>query len=97
MTHRNLKRLTEAALREEIKASRKLLEDRFGVEIKHFCYPYGAWNQAALDIVQQAGYSTACTVQFGVNKPNTPPFQLRRIVPLTGAELLAKLRHRLRR
>jgi peptidoglycan/xylan/chitin deacetylase (PgdA/CDA1 family) len=95
MTHRNLKRLDRSAVREEIIASKKSLEDRFGVGVSHFCYPYGAWTEKVREMVQEAGYRTACTVCFGVNTSATPPHELRRIAPLTAAELLRKAWHRI--
>lgn len=97
MTHRNLRHLSPAEMREEIFASKKLLEDRFGVEIKNFCYPYGSWNQAVRELVAKAGYSTACTLEFGVNDKDTPAYELRRIYPLSNGEMLRKIVHRLAR
>lgn len=97
MTHRNLRRLGPAEARQEIAGSKKALEDRFGLAVEHFCYPFGAWNQAVRDLVGEAGYRTACTLRFGVNAPDTPRLELRRIFPLSSLELLAKLRHRLAR
>src|SRR6266404_3202347 len=40
-THPRLTQLSASAAREEINASKKSLEDQFGVPIVHFCYPYG--------------------------------------------------------
>jgi peptidoglycan/xylan/chitin deacetylase (PgdA/CDA1 family) len=97
MTHRNLRHVDQAGLREEISDSRKSLEDRFGVRVEHFCYPYGAWNEAARDTARDAGYATACTMDFGVNNRATPAFELRRIFPLSSVEMLGKIRHRLAR
>jgi len=94
-THRNLRRLSLADAREEIFSSRRFLEDRFGIQIRHFCYPYGSWTDAVRDLVAEAGYQTACTMQFGVNTAASPRLELRRIVPLSGEELRAKIRHRL--
>ncbi len=94
-THPNLRRLSPADARDEIFSSKKLLEDRFGLAIKHFCYPYGAWNQTVRDIVAEAGYHTACTMDFGINTASTPRFELNRIIPLSSREMLAKIRHRL--
>jgi peptidoglycan/xylan/chitin deacetylase (PgdA/CDA1 family) len=97
LTHRNLRHLEPAALREEVVASKKLLEDRFGLPIRHFCYPYGSWNTLVRDCVAEAGYATACTMDFGVNPEVQGRFELRRIIPLSAGELLAKVAHRLRR
>jgi peptidoglycan/xylan/chitin deacetylase (PgdA/CDA1 family) len=79
LTHPHLTRLSAAQAREEIAASKKLLEDLFGVPIRHFCYPYGDWNPAVRDLVAAAGYDTACTADWGVNTAATPRFELRRL------------------
>jgi peptidoglycan/xylan/chitin deacetylase (PgdA/CDA1 family) len=92
-THRNLRHLAPADVREEIFASKRALEDTFGLEVRHFCYPYGSWNEAVRDLVAEAGYRSACTMRFGVNTAASPPYGLRRIIPLSGGETLAKIRH----
>ncbi len=97
MNHRILKKLTSNEAREEIAGSRKRLEDTFGVAVRHFCYPSGRYNPQVRDLVREAGYQTACTVEFGVNAQGQSPFELRRISPLYAMELLAKACHRLGR
>lgn len=77
-THPRLSQLSEAQANEEISASRKKLEDRFGAPIEHFAYPYGDYNERTVDLVQQAGFKTAVTMHRGVNTPSTPVFELRR-------------------
>ena len=77
-THPRLSQLSREAAREEIATSKKSLEDRFGVAVEHFCYPYGDWNETVRDLVQEAGYRTACTTQTGVNTDTTPRFELKR-------------------
>ena len=80
LTHPFLTRISLARAREEIGASKKKLEDRFGQPVRHFCYPYGDWSPAVRDLVSAAGYETACTTGFGVNTSATPRFALRRIL-----------------
>ena len=96
LSHPNLRKIPLAQAREEITASRKRLEDTFGRAVEHFCYPYGSYNEAIRDLVSEAGYRTACTVRFGVNRSGVSPFELNRVVPLSGAEFLGKALHRLR-
>jgi peptidoglycan/xylan/chitin deacetylase (PgdA/CDA1 family) len=96
-THRNLRHLSAAEAREEISGSKKSLEDRFGIEVRHFCYPYGSWNEAVRDLAAEAGYRSACSLVFGVNEPMTPAYELRRIIPLSNGEMARKIRHRLAR
>ena len=95
LTHRNLVKLGDAELREQIFTSKKKLEDTFGIAVRHFCYPHGRWNETVAALVAEAGYETACTTQFGVNTAATPRFALRRVFPLGASELLAKSAHRL--
>ncbi len=97
LTHPNLRKIPLSQAREEITASKKRLEDMFGVAVEHFCYPYGSYNEAIRDLVAEAGYKTACTVTHGVPLPSDSPFELKRITPLTTPELLRKAWHRLRR
>jgi peptidoglycan/xylan/chitin deacetylase (PgdA/CDA1 family) len=78
LTHPFLTRLSPAAAREEITASRKKLEDMFSRPVEDFCYPYGDWNEAVRDLVMAAGYKTACTINPGVNSPADSPFALKR-------------------
>ena len=77
-THPRLSQISEAEAKEEISASRKKLEDRFGVLIEHFAFPYGDYNQTTLELVREAGFKTACTMHRGINLPSTPRFELKR-------------------
>lgn len=78
-THPWLTRLRLDQAREEIRVSRLQLEDRFGVAVEDFCYPYGDWNPAIREAVIEAGYRTAVTTDFGVNRMGTDPWGLKRI------------------
>ena len=77
-THPRLTQLSATAAREEVFGSKKALEDRFGLPIRHFCYPYGDWNESVRELVQEAGYQTACTTKTAINLADTPPFELSR-------------------
>lgn len=79
LTHPFLTRIPFERAREEVFASKRRLEDMFQTPIRHFCYPYGDRNPAIRDLVQQAGYETACSVEFGINTPETDRFALKRI------------------
>jgi peptidoglycan/xylan/chitin deacetylase (PgdA/CDA1 family) len=78
MTHAQLTSVTPEVAREEIHASRKRLEDLFGVPVEAFAYPWGGWNQRLADEVASAGYRRAFTVDRGVNDASVDPFTLRR-------------------
>ncbi|MDN5874031.1 MAG: polysaccharide deacetylase family protein [Sinobacteraceae bacterium] len=80
VTHPWLTRIGPAAAREEISASKKKLEDTFGVAVEHFCYPYGDWNPRVRDFVREAGYKSACTTAFGIDGMDADAFALKRIL-----------------
>lgn len=80
VNHRNLASIGEPQAWEEISASKKQLEDRFGVEVSDFCYPYGGYNARVRDLVEKAGYRTATTTEFGIARPGDDPFRLKRIL-----------------
>lgn len=78
MTHARLTEISEARAREEIGACKKNLEDVFGREIRHFCYPYGKWSARIRDLVAEAGYETAVTLDAGSNGADCDPHALKR-------------------
>lgn len=80
LTHPWLTRIPVERAREEIGSAKKRLEDRFGLSVDHFCYPYGDTSPAIVAMVQEAGYRTACTTRLGVNSPETSAFELLRIM-----------------
>jgi peptidoglycan/xylan/chitin deacetylase (PgdA/CDA1 family) len=79
LSHPYLTRLPAARAKIEIADSKKALEDRFGIPIHDFCYPYGDYNEPVRGWVAEAGYLTACTIRWGINLPHTPPLELHRI------------------
>jgi len=95
LTHARLTRLTLRDAREEVFVSKKKLEDTFGVPVEHFCYPYGDWNEPVRELVLEAGYRTACTTEFGVNTPATPPLTLHRIAVRHPTRTLRTLKRKL--
>jgi peptidoglycan/xylan/chitin deacetylase (PgdA/CDA1 family) len=78
VTHPWLTHLSPEAAREEIASSRKALQDRFGVAVEHFCYPYGDCNERVRDLVAEAGYDTACTTKTGINLGDQSPLEFKR-------------------
>ena len=83
LTHPHLTQLPRERARAEIFASKAVLEDRFGVPVRHFCYPYGDQDEAVRDLVAEAGFVDApgagADTGSGANPVDVDPFQLRRI------------------
>ena len=94
LTHPFLTQVPPAKAREEITASRKKLEDMFGRPIRHFCYPYGDWDETVRDLVIAAGYETACTTNAGVNAEADSPFALKRFTARYPSRNLKAIRAR---
>ena len=96
LTHPLLTQIPSAQAREEINASKKKLEDLFGVSIRHFCYPYGDYNESIRDAVRDAGYATGCTTEFGVNTAKTNLWQVKRVTARYASRSLRGIKTRLK-
>lgn len=64
-THIRLTGCNSDDLLKEIMGSKDDLENRFGLQIDHFCYPYGAYSAKVIETVSTAGYVTATTTKRG--------------------------------
>jgi peptidoglycan/xylan/chitin deacetylase (PgdA/CDA1 family) len=78
ITHPRLTSIPLPQAQYEVEGSKKRLEDLFGIPIKHFAYPYGAYNSAVVELVAHAGYDTACTCDPGIVSRRSHPFRLER-------------------
>jgi peptidoglycan/xylan/chitin deacetylase (PgdA/CDA1 family) len=56
MNHFDLTKLEPDPLRYEVVGSRKALEEKLGVPVLTFAYPFGAYNDSAVDYIKFAGY-----------------------------------------
>jgi len=54
-------------LEDEISGSKAWLEERLGVPVDSFAYPYGSYTAAVVAVVKAAGYRTARTVNSGTH------------------------------
>jgi RNA polymerase sigma factor (sigma-70 family) len=70
------------------RAYRKEMRHQFGVSVDFFCYPAGAYDDAAIAAVRAAGYLGATTTEEGLATPEEDPDLLSRIrvEPGDGAE-----------
>jgi peptidoglycan/xylan/chitin deacetylase (PgdA/CDA1 family)/GT2 family glycosyltransferase len=78
-THPNLTTLSGEALRDEIVGSRQDLQERNLGLVDVFAYPFGAYGSESSETVERAGFRGACTVHGGLNFPQTPDYELRRV------------------
>jgi peptidoglycan/xylan/chitin deacetylase (PgdA/CDA1 family) len=80
LTHDNLPILPFDKKQREIVESRQQLQSQFNIDCESFCYPFGLYDETDLQLVKQAGYSSATTVEKGTNDlVSADPYQLKRI------------------
>ncbi len=96
VTHPALAEISPERARAEISDGKKMLEDRFGIAVRHFCYPYGSYDARVRDLVAEAGYATACAAAtspavFGANRPGVSPLELRRVMACNRRSLARKV------
>ncbi len=67
LTHARLTALDADQMPAEVAGSRVVLESTLQMPggIRHFCYPYGAYNAAAIEAARAGGYTTATTTDRG--------------------------------
>ncbi|MEO0202512.1 MAG: polysaccharide deacetylase family protein [candidate division WOR-3 bacterium] len=78
-THPDLTKIPIHELENEIIRSKEILERKFKVEVKHFCYPYGKYNDDVVNIVKRANYRSAWTLDRGRFRVGDDIFRGKRI------------------
>ncbi|MDP4038896.1 MAG: polysaccharide deacetylase family protein [bacterium] len=63
----------------EIFESKRKLEEQLGHPVTTFAYPYGSFNGLIIDLVRQAGFSTAVTTVGGTGQSLDTIYTLKRI------------------
>ncbi|MGB9736386.1 MAG: polysaccharide deacetylase family protein [bacterium] len=62
----------------DIEKSRKLIEEHAGIKPMFFCFPWGEYNNAVIDILKELGYKGAITTDKGPNIKGGNPYKIRR-------------------
>ncbi len=75
----------EAWLTDEIVNSKKILEERFGVTVNSFAYPFGGYNERIRQMIEDAGYTSAVTVNGAKSDFETPLQEIPRFI-IHGAD-----------
>lgn len=65
MSHADLAALSLDEARVEIEGSKRLLEERLGVEVVSFSYPAGSYSPLVRSLVREAGFTSAVTTSPG--------------------------------
>lgn len=79
VSHPILTNIAAAVLDLELKDSRTRLEEMLDRPVEHFCYPNGTFNENIRKAVENAGYRSATTTNYGFNDKQMNKFLLNRI------------------
>jgi peptidoglycan/xylan/chitin deacetylase (PgdA/CDA1 family) len=79
-SHPQLDTLTLFRARDEIVRSKTVLEHHLDRQVTTFAYPHGYYNSSVRQLVQQAGYSSACAVKHATSSTVDDRFALARIL-----------------
>lgn len=82
LDHVRLHELEEQEAWQQINQSRKEIKELYSIDCLSFAYPFGFYDQQAIELVKKAGFTNATTIEDGVgsvDKQNSE-FTLKRIM-----------------
>ena len=79
VTHPYLSRMPLPVIEDEVRRSKTLIEENLGKAIDSFCYPDGSYAEEVVRLVREAGYRTAVSTVYGINRRDANPLALRRV------------------
>ncbi|MFZ3122476.1 MAG: polysaccharide deacetylase family protein [Thermodesulfovibrionales bacterium] len=79
-SHAKCNSLSEKELMEELKESREIIEKQLGSPCPYFCWPYGKYNDLAVNVAKKIGYKAIFTTKHGVVETGSDPFAINRII-----------------
>ena len=77
--HPVLTRLSTTHVRQEVLGSKLALEVALDQRVSASCYPYGTYDGRVREVVQEAGFDVAFTVDLGGVKVGDDPYRLQRV------------------
>jgi peptidoglycan/xylan/chitin deacetylase (PgdA/CDA1 family) len=90
VTHPILTNIDRARLDDELRRSKMCLENALNRKIEHFCYPNGNLNADVRKAVENAGYQSAVTTEYGFNDEQANQYSLKRIDAAAPIEKFAQ-------
>ncbi len=93
LDHSNLLSLSDDECWRQISACKTALEAQYGCRVSSFAYPFGLYQPRDAELVEQAGYSSAVTVEEGIDT-DPAPYDLMRI-KVSGKDSLALFKYKL--
>jgi peptidoglycan/xylan/chitin deacetylase (PgdA/CDA1 family) len=85
-THPELDRLAPSDLADQVRRPKALAEDRLGVAVRSFAYPYGRYDRRVRDAVAAAGYRAAATMKSWAVTKRDHPLELPRLAVFDGTD-----------
>ncbi|HWI53274.1 MAG TPA: polysaccharide deacetylase family protein [Symbiobacteriaceae bacterium] len=76
--HVSLSSLPAAEAERQVRESLQQVEVMQGATPRHFCYPFGHYNETVEGFVRSAGFLSCCTEQAGTVQSGSNPLRLRR-------------------
>ena len=95
--HGYLTQMSVATTILELRKSKFVIEKNLNKKVEFLAYPYGACNDAVIDMAKKAGYKAAALaepVNAGVNRKGENPFLTKRITvygSMSGADLIREI------
>ncbi len=84
LSHADLTAVGSGQLSSEVSTARNSLQQRYGVPVHWFSYPFGRYDAGVIAAVKSAGYSGATTVVSGLATKTGDPYRLPRLAVLPG-------------
>jgi peptidoglycan/xylan/chitin deacetylase (PgdA/CDA1 family) len=79
LSHTLLTELNRAQQGEELKSSKRLLEEHLSQRVDYFSLPYGWYSDGILSQAREAGYRFVLSTRMKMNHPSERPFVLHRV------------------
>lgn len=90
LSHPNFHHLSRCEREQELRESKRKLEQLFSAQVLSFAYPFGLFQPEDPDLVKAAGYTSAVTTEAGIETDFGPRlFTLRRVKVSGKDNLLA--------
>ncbi|HAX62324.1 MAG TPA: hypothetical protein DCX95_07220 [Elusimicrobia bacterium] len=70
---------TKEELVNDLLVSKKIIKENLKKETKHFCYPYGEYDNLYVSALKEAGFLTGLTLNIGLNSVGQNPYLLKRV------------------
>jgi peptidoglycan/xylan/chitin deacetylase (PgdA/CDA1 family) len=82
----NLEGVPPHVAQRDILRGKEILEDKLGKRVVSFAYPYGSYNEPLKALVQEAGFTSACTLEERLSTRHDDLFALPRLTIGAGMD-----------